>query len=605
MLKKKKGNKIARLLSLLMFTLSIVFIFLLMRLHILPDKYFYPITITIGIVNLIMFIALRFSRRNIFKLVSLVLSIGLGYGVFCLFNTSNILTNMNINYKTSNYVIIVRNDSSYEKINDLEDKNIGYFVEDKKVLKKVRIDFNPVEYDDITNLALAVLDNKVDAIMMEQSYVDMLNESTSSIPNFKDKIRIIYSFKMNSKITDITRDVNTTKESFIIYLSGIDTYGTVESVSRTDANMLMVVNPNTHQILLVSIPRDYYIELYEKNAKDKLTHSGIYGIDNTVKSVEKLLDIDINYYYKINFTSLINIVDSIKGVDVYSNYSFTSKDGYNYTKGYNHVNGKEALSFVRERKAFNGGDRVRNANQQAMVEALFRKCTDSSILTSYNSLLSSLKNSFITNMPQKSLTSLIKKQLDDKIKWNITSYNLDGTNSREYTYSYKANKLYVMIPNDKTVNEAKDLIKEVMSGKKLESSYKNEVTDIKNVTKSQNNKVDVNTKDDSKVSVSSNSNKAENSNEKNNKNVYVVTYSIDNKIEKIEVEEGNKAKVMPIPSKDGYEVLGWYLNDNIYDFNTKITSNITLVAKYQKIDDEEQIDLENDIMPEEMVETNN
>ena len=138
---------------------------------------------------------------------------------------------------------------------------------------------------------------------------------------------------------------------------------------------------------MLSIPRDYYIDLYGKDGKDKLTHSGIYGIDTTVKSIEQLLDIDINYYYKINFTSLINIVNAIDGVDVYSKYTFTSKDGYNYQKGYNHVNGKEALSFARERKAFSAGDRIRNINQQALVEAIFRKCTDSSIIVKYNSLL--------------------------------------------------------------------------------------------------------------------------------------------------------------------------------------------------------------------------
>ncbi len=596
MLKKKKGNKIAKLLSMIMFILSFTFIILLMKLHVLPNKYFYPIVVTIGVVNLIMFIILKFSRKGIFKLLSFIISIGLGYGVFSLFNTSNILTKMSINYKTNNYVIAVKESSDYKKINELKDKKIGFFSDDKKVLKKVRIEFDSIEYDDIDSLAKSLIDNNVDAVILEQSYVDMLNESSSSIPNFKDKIRIIYSFKMNTKITDITRDVNTTKETFIIYLSGIDTYGSVASVSRSDANMLMVVNPKTHQILLLSIPRDYYINLYGKNAKDKLTHSGIYGIDNTVKSVEELLSIDINYYYKVNFTSIINIVDSVKGVDVYSNNTFTSKDGYNYTKGYNHVNGKEALSFVRERKAFNGGDRVRNANQQAMVEALFRKFTNSSILTNYNSLLSSLNDSFVTNMPQKSITSLVKKQLDENNKWNITTYNLDGSNSREYTYSYKSNKLYVMIPNEDTIKNAKELIKKVASGEALESSYSNKINDVKNVTKSQTNNKSVNSNaSESKVEKEI-SNKA--------KEKYIVTYIIDDKKETIELEKGKKIPYKSIPSKDGYEVLGWFSQDKEFDFADVINDNIILIAKYEKIEEPEE-DIKNNIMPEEMIEIDN
>lgn len=596
MLKKKKGNKIAKLLSMIMFILSFTFIILLMKLHVLPNKYFYPIVVTIGVVNLIMFIVLKFSRKGIFKLLSFIISIGLGYGVFSLFNTSNILTKMSINYKTNNYVIAVKESSDYKKINELKDKKIGFFSDDKKVLKKVRIEFDSIEYDDIDSLAKSLIDNNVDAVILEQSYVDMLNESSSSIPNFKDKIRIIYSFKMNTKITDITRDVNTTKETFIIYLSGIDTYGSVASVSRSDANMLMVVNPKTHQILLLSIPRDYYINLYGKNAKDKLTHSGIYGIDNTVKSVEELLSIDINYYYKVNFTSIINIVDSVKGVDVYSSNTFTSKDGYNYTKGYNHVNGKEALSFVRERKAFNGGDRVRNANQQAMVEALFRKFTNSSILTNYNSLLSSLNDSFVTNMPQKSITSLVKKQLDENNKWNITTYNLDGSNSREYTYSYKSNKLYVMIPNEDTIKNAKELIKKVASGEALESSYSNKINDVKNVTKSQTNNKSVNSNaSESKVEKEI-SNKA--------KEKYIVTYIIDDKKETIELEKGKKIPYKSIPSKDGYEVLGWFSQDKEFDFADVINDNIILIAKYEKIEEPEE-DIKNNIMPEEMIEIDN
>ena len=460
----KKGNKIAKLFSFLLLILSFTFLYLLIRVNILPSKYFIKIGIGILIANLILFILMKFTKSKIIKLFSLVCCIGLGYGIFSLFNTSNILTSMNINYKTNNYVLLVNKNSIYDKLKDLNNKKIGYLSEDKKVLKKIRINYDSINYNDSDKMINALFDEYIDGIILEQSYLEMLSEENNSI---KENTKVIYKFKLNTKVTNITNDVDTSNNPFILYISGIDTYGSISSVSRTDANILLVVNPKTYQILMISIPRDYYIDLYGKNAKDKLTHSGIYGIDTTIKSIEKLLDIEINYYYKVNFTSIIDIVDTIDGVDVESKYAFTSKDGYKYTKGINHLNGKEALSFVRERKAFNGGDRTRNMNQQAMITALFNKCTSSNVITKYNELLNSIKNSFVTNMPQNRLTKLIKNQMDKNPKWTITNYYLDGTNSREYTYSYKSNKLYVMLPNQDTIDEAKEMINTIKSGKTI------------------------------------------------------------------------------------------------------------------------------------------
>ena len=575
MLKKKKSKTFAKLISLAFLILSCVLTYFLVSLKVLPNKYFIPIIVGLVIINIVLFVVLCFSNKLSIKLVAILGCIGLGYGVYSLANTKELLKSMNINYKTSNYVVIVNKDSDYQKLNDLSGKSIGYLNDDKGVLKKVRIKFDAEEYEDVSKLIEELFKDDVSAIILENSYVDMLNEEGSPISGFKDKIRIIYDLKFNTEVKDISKDVNTEKESFIIYFSGIDTYGNVSSVSRTDANMLGVFNPKTKQILLISIPRDYYIELYGKNGKDKLTHSGIYGIDNTIKSVEKLLDIDINYYYKINFTSLINIVDSVGGVDVLSSYTFVSNDGYKYTKGYNHVNGKEALSFVRERKSFSAGDRVRNIHQQAMVEALFRKCTQKSIIVKYNSLLSSLKNSFITNMPSSSLVSLIKQQLSDDAKWTITSYSLNGTNSREYTYSYKSNKLYVMMPDTNTITKAKELIRDVFDGKKLEATYDGNVSKINTVTKSEEKKVTSN----STSNVVSNSNVSKE---------YTVKYIIDGSDTSIKVKPGEIIKAKSIPGKDGYEVLGWYLNDVEFNFNNPINSDLELVAKYKEILEEKE-----------------
>ena len=221
-------------------------------------------------------------------------------------------------------------------------------------------------------------------------------------------------------------------------------------------------------------------------------------------------------------------------------------------------------------------------NQQAMFEAILRKCTSKSILTKYNSLLNSLKSSFITNMPSNSLTSLIKKQLNDGTKWNVSSIALDGFNGSEYTYSYKGGRLYVMIPDKKTVDAAKEKINEVFDGKVLESSYNDTATNIKTVTK---------TEKKPKVVVTSNkvSNKVSNkiSNINSNKNIikkYTITYKNGEVVTTSSVDENGKALAPAIPSKDGYEVIGWCLNDEIYDFSTPITSDLVLEAKYKKIE---------------------
>lgn len=327
----------------------------------------------------------------------------------------------------------------------------------------------------------------MDAILVEDTYLDILNEngvttsndsssdthsssssdSSTDTKSFSDKTKVIYKFSIVVKTSDISKDLDVTKKPFNIYISGIDTYGSISSVSRSDVNMVVTVNPKTKQILLTSIPRDYYVPLHGKSGyNDKLTHAGLYGVDMSIKTIEDLMDIEINYYVKVNFTSVINIVDAIGGVDVYSDYDFTSLDGYKYSKGYNSVDGKEALSFARERKSFQAGDRQRVKDQQALLEAMFRKCTSTSIITKYNSLLDSVSGSFVTNMPTDRLKALIRMQVAKKYKWTITANSLDGANSSNYTYSYSSQKLYVMEPIEDSVNYAHKLIKSVEEGEK-------------------------------------------------------------------------------------------------------------------------------------------
>ena len=370
------------------------------------------------------------------------------------------------NYKTENYSILVLNDSKYEKIEDLEKKNIGSleFNTDglkeskEKVEKKISVNFKI--YNDISELKKDFEKKKVEAMLIENSILAILTEDDGE---FASSYKVIYDFSVDVETKDIAKKVDITKDTFSIYVSGIDTYGAVSSVSRSDVNMVITINPKTNKILITSIPRDYYVPLAGKDGKDKLTHAGIYGVETSVKTIENLLDTKINYYIKVNFTSLIKVVDALGGVKVYSKYNFTSMDGYTYKQGYNNVNGEKALSFVRERKAFNGGDRVRVENQAAMIKALVEKATSPSIITKYTSLLKTLEKLFVTNLNMEDITEFIKKQIDDMKSWEVESQSLDGKDDYQYTYSYKGQKLYVMTPDNETVINAHNKIEEMFN----------------------------------------------------------------------------------------------------------------------------------------------
>ncbi|MDO4963182.1 MAG: LCP family protein [bacterium] len=396
-------------------------------------------------------------------------------GTFYLGKTLNILSNnVNSKYKLVNYSVVVLSDSKYKKLEDISKKDIGYIdtstgINDALTKLKNKINFKEQKYNGADEMYQKLLDKNVDAILLEDSVKQILQEEFT---DFDSKVKVIYNFTIKVKSNLKVKEANVTEEVFAIYLSGIDTYGKISSVSRSDVNIVMFVNPKTSQILLISVPRDYYVQLHgTKGSKDKLTHAGIYGVDMSVKTLEDLLDCDINYYIKVNFTSVIDIVDVLGGLDLYSEYTFISYSGFSFKKGMNSVNGEQALDFARTRKAFAQGDRQRGKNQQALIEAIVRKATKKSVITKYNSLLDAINGKYQTNMSTKKITSLIKMQLDKMPDWTITSYSLTGTDANNYTYTYNQ-LLYVMEPDQNSITEAKELISKFLNNEKLESSYK-------------------------------------------------------------------------------------------------------------------------------------
>ena len=473
---KKKKEKIMpffKFLAIAMAIITIVTLGLFKFIDILPGEYFLVLCILLILFDLIftslIIVRKGVKRRAIGTVLSILYIIGLVLVIVYELNTIGFLKKLGFtDYKTENYSVLALKESEYEKLTDLEDLSIGSLEFNTKGLKESKekieknIDVDFITTDNITTLKNDFLEKEYEGMLIENSMLAMINESDA---NFQEQYKVIYDFSIDVETENIAHEVDITKDAFNIFISGIDTYGSVSSVSRSDVNMIITVNPNTHKILITSIPRDYYVTLAGKNAKDKLTHAGIYGIETSVATLENLLDIKINYYVKVNFTSLIDIVNALGGVNVYSKYSFTSQDGYYYNAGYNNVDGKKALSFVRERKSFSEGDRTRVENQAAMIEALINKAINPSIITKYTSLLNALDDSFITNLDFDDITNFIKIQIADMPKWEVENISLDGKDGYDYTYSYGGTKLYVMIPDNETVINASNRINTILKEK--------------------------------------------------------------------------------------------------------------------------------------------
>lgn len=475
--KKKKPMKFRKfflIIDLLLIVASFFLVFNLFKVDVLSARYLY---IAIGGIVLIdvflMFILNRRFKLGI-KIPILILAIiFMGLEVFGTYNlgktVSFVQEIVGVGVKEEIYNIYVLTDSKYEKTDDLVGAKLGIYnngadtLEDAlKDLKKEVTFKDETTYDNIEALLNDGVNKKTDALFVSSSMEELINEN---YPELFSKFKLLDKITIKVKETVEQSDVNVTKEPFIVYISGIDTYGSIGTVSRSDVNILAVINPKTNKILLVNTPRDYYIKLNSKKAYDKLTHAGIYGIEESLKTLEDLYVTDIDFYFKINFSSLIKIVDTIGGITVNSKYSF-SYDGFTFRKGTNNLSGKAALAFSRCRKELPNGDISRGENQEAVIQAIINKVSNPSIITKYTSILSILSKSFVTNMDEQDIYDLAKYQLNNSPTWSLSSVNANGTSASRTTYSAGRTKLYVMIPDEASVIEVKHAINEILEEEK-------------------------------------------------------------------------------------------------------------------------------------------
>lgn len=371
------------------------------------------------------------------------------------------------------YGVYVLKDDPAERIEDAKDYKFGYV--DKYLPKEINTVIDTIEMtvarsitkkasSDAPQLADDLLDKKVKAIILNQALVDIIEDdednkksSNSRYADFAKKIKCIYTINIKTEMAKIA-DEDMTKKCFLLYISGIDTDGSVTAKSRSDVNIILSVNPVTHQIVMVSTPRDYYVPLSISNGvRDKLTHAGNYGIDVSMDTLEMLYDVEIKYYFRLNFTGFVDIIDVLGGIDVESDYSF-STHGYSYNEGLNsNLSGIQALWFARERHAFAAGDKQRGKDQMKVIEAVIKKCQTTALLKNYNSILNEVSESFQTNVSKKNIKRLVKMQLNNTTDWKIFSFSVTGTGQSNYTYTVPSKRAYVMVPDETSVEKAKRL----------------------------------------------------------------------------------------------------------------------------------------------------
>lgn len=334
------------------------------------------------------------------------------------------------------------------------------------------------QYDNPVEACRALTDSDVDAVICSSVYPDLMEDVD---PGYSSAVKTIYTRNFVTAADD-SADASTdstaaaaeevsdvTQDPFNVYISGIDVSGPISTVSRSDVNIIMTVNPKTHKILLTTTPRDYFVYIpgISGNSRDKLTHSGIYGINASMATIENLYDIKLNYYVRVNFDSLINIVDALGGIDVNSDYDFNTDTGstsYHFTKGINHMNGEQALAFSRERHSFQSGDNQRGKDQEAVLTAIIEKMQTSAVLTNANEVLSVISQSAQTSLSRDDMNKLIRYQISEMPDWDVESQAATGTGDMQVTYSMPGSTLYVMWPDEDVVKTLSEKIKEVEEG---------------------------------------------------------------------------------------------------------------------------------------------
>ena len=473
-------------ITIIVIMLSVVFMGLLAMTKMIPTIYMLIIGIVLAVIAAIIWLLVwhtRYTGRFIGGTVLAVIMIAiLAFGGFYINKTRSAISNISgETTEVTQMAVYVKSDDAadsveatagytYGILSSLDRENTDGAV--AHLNSQFGTEVQTKEYAGLTELADGILNGEVNAMLLNSGYLSVY-EDMDGYTDFSTKIKEVGTVEVESTIQSAEESTPvepiTTANGgkvYTIYLSGIDTRGEMTAKSRSDVNIIATVNTDTHEILLVSTPRDYFVPLsISGGAPDKLTHAGIYGIDVCMDTLGMLYDIDINYYFRINFGGFVKVIDALGGITVNSDYDFDSKNilGYHFNKGENYLNGEQALIFARERYAFQEGDRQRGKNQMEVIRGVVKKALSPEILTSYSSILSSLDGCFGTNITYEEIAQILQQQLTNGGDWTIVSYSVDGTGATEKPYSM-SQKAYVMVPDYNTVDKAKSLMEKVRNG---------------------------------------------------------------------------------------------------------------------------------------------
>lgn len=473
MLKRLMKRKVGLAILSVQALLTIILTILLIKVKLLKPLYIAAIFAVLLIFLLLMVIGQSSKGKTHYplKVVSSLICILLFAGCFYTYQGFDTLKKVTNSKVTDEFQAIVLVDNPAETVKDVKDDEFGIDITQKgaafdavktEIEKEIGQAIATKEYVDSPSLVDALYDKDCNVIILNSA---VLSDVEENHPDFAKETKVIGTFEHVTETENLDKVENITQEPFSIFLSGIDTYGDISNKSRSDVNIIATVNPKTKEILLTSTPRDYFVQTTVSGTLyDKLTHAGLYGVDCSVGTLEKLYGVDINYYAKVNFTGFETIIDALGGVTVQSDYTFTAQHGEQFVEGNNSVDGKKALAFVRERHAFPSGDLQRNKNQQALIKAVIQKAASPAILTGFSDILNAVKDSVVTNLTYDEISALVKMQLDDGSSWHISTFGVSGKGGKSTTYSNQKKAGYVMYINEELVKEASGYINQVING---------------------------------------------------------------------------------------------------------------------------------------------
>ncbi len=462
------------ILAALQFILTFLLVYMLYVTKLVPFKIMVVAAVVLALLPIIVVVMMKGKKSAIAgMLMSVIISGVLCYGIYFITSTNRALDDVTGNkVEVEQINVYVSVDDPIDSINSAVDSGYIFGIlrnSDQEgvnnVINQINSDLGneitTAEFDSIYDLAVAFESDQIQSFIINSGMIGLL-ESSEQYENYSSRLKVILEKEVESQIVEQVDETPFDKNRFCMYISGIDTFGSVNIKSRSDVNIIAVINIETRTMLLVSTPRDYYVEFPNLgNRKDKLTHAGVFGIETSMGTLEHLYDIDLSYYVRMNFTGFKAIIDELGGIDVYCENGFTGVDGDVFEAGENHLDGERALAFARERMAFLEGDRMRGNNQMTVIKAVFEKLQSSEFLSNYASIMDSLSGTFQTDMSKDEVGELVQRQLSDMKGWNIYSYSVSGSDGSDICSSVGA-EAYVMYPYEEDVEYGKQLISAVL-----------------------------------------------------------------------------------------------------------------------------------------------